>query len=34
MMAPNQSLQATRDDALGSAIAEDVTGPACLSSGR
>jgi len=31
---PNQSLQATRDGAFGSAVAEDVIGPACLSSGR
>ncbi len=27
-----KSLQATRDDAFGSAIAEDVISPACLSS--
>jgi|GEM_PF-1824423 hypothetical protein len=32
--APNKSLQATRDGVSGSAIAEDVTSPACLSSGR
>jgi hypothetical protein len=31
---PNKSLQATRDDAFSSAIAEDIIGPACLSSGR
>jgi hypothetical protein len=30
----NKSLQATRDGALSSAIAEDVISPACLSSGR
>jgi len=30
----NKSLQATRDDALSSAIAEGVISPACLSSGR
>jgi hypothetical protein len=30
----NKSLQATRDGAFGSAIAEDVIRPACLSSGR
>jgi hypothetical protein len=29
---PNKSLQATRDGALSSAIAEDVIRPACLSS--
>ena len=31
-MTPNKSLQATRDGVSGSAIAEDVIRPACLSS--
>jgi hypothetical protein len=31
---PNKSLQATRDGAFSSAVAEDVISPACLSSGR